>query len=239
MQLGLFAKKKRRRRRGVRLGRPPKGPRSSERHKRRESFAPTDPIHVTCRVEKPVGTLRRRDAYHAVRKAMHVTLGRADFRIVHISLERDHVHLIVEASDKTALASGMQTFQSTAARLLNKAITKARGKLRRGRVFCDRYHPVIITTPTQAHHALAYVLNNWRRHRHDAGSDWNVDYYSSGPSFDGWKELEGANPHELIPDGYKALPVARPETWMLQTGWKRAGPISMFDVPGPSSRARR
>src|SRR5262249_10885656 len=149
----------RKRRRGVKLGRPPKGPRSSERHKRRDDFKPSQPIHVTCRVEQPVGTLRRRDAYHAVRKAMQLMLGKGDFRIVHVSLERDHVHLLIEADDKHALARGMQAFQSTAARLLNKAITKARGRIRRGRVFSDRYHPVIITSPTQAHHSLSYVLN--------------------------------------------------------------------------------
>lgn len=117
--------KRRRRRRGVKLGRPPKGPRSSERHERRLDFKPKHPVHVTCRVERPIGTLRRRDAYHAIRKAMHVTLGATDFRIVHVSLERDHVHLLTEADGKYALARGMQVFQSAAARLLNKAVTKA------------------------------------------------------------------------------------------------------------------
>ena len=33
-----------------------------------------------------------------------------------------------------------------------------------GKVFPDRYHAQIIRTPRQARHALAYVLNNWRKH---------------------------------------------------------------------------
>ena len=237
VQGDLFAPKRRKRRRGVKLGRPPRGPRSSERHKRRLDFRPTQPIHVTCRVEEAVETMRRRDAYHAVRKAMLLTLGSAEFRIVHISLERDHVHLLVEANDKYALARGMQVFQSAAARLLNKAISKARRRLRRGRVFQDRYHPVVITNPTQAHHSLSYVLNNWRRHKRDEGGEtmfWDVDFFSSGPMFDGWKELDGTR--YPLPDGYVPLPVAMPHTWLLAQGWKRAGTISMHGRPGPRAR---
>ena len=38
---------------------------------------------------------------------------------------------------------------------------------RTGKVFQFRYHRVDITTPRQMRCALAYVLNNWRRHRED------------------------------------------------------------------------
>lgn len=33
--------------------------------------------------------------------------------------------------------------------------------------FCDRYHDEVVSTPRQARHALAYVLNNWRKYRED------------------------------------------------------------------------
>ena len=97
-------------------------------------------IHVSLRVAEDVSRLRRRDAYRAIRKAMQVVLGRADFRIVHASIQANHVHLLVEASDKVALARGLQAFQISAAKWLNKAELGHTGRARRGPAFPDRYH---------------------------------------------------------------------------------------------------
>jgi REP element-mobilizing transposase RayT len=54
--------------------------------------------------------LRRRAMYKALRDATITAALREQFRIVHISLQRTHVHLLVEADHKTALARGMQGF---------------------------------------------------------------------------------------------------------------------------------
>src|SRR5215813_7583292 len=78
-------------------GRPKKGFRASERHKKREALSARFPTHVTLRVERDLGGLRQRDAYHAIRTALPSTFRRSDFRICQLSLEQDHVHLIVEA----------------------------------------------------------------------------------------------------------------------------------------------
>ena len=223
-------------------GRPPRGGRSSERHKVRADHQARHPVHVTLRVEDAIGSLRRRQAYHAVRKALYTTLARKDFRIVHISLERDHVHLLVEAEHKTALSSGMQGFEISAARHLNAAASKERGSRRKGRVFADRYHARVITSPRQTRNALAYVLNNWRRHRQDGGMEsmfWDVDYFSSGVSFGGWRELADSPFLPAVPEGYERLSVSRPRTWLLEHGWRRAGTISMHAVPGPTARGTR
>src|SRR5690349_18634323 len=97
-------------------GRPPKNKfRSSERHKIRERFERRKPVHVTLRLVERYGTLRKRDTYFALRKATKAVLGREDFRIVHLSPEKDHVHLVVEADTNAALSSGMQAFQISAA----------------------------------------------------------------------------------------------------------------------------
>ena len=66
-------------------GRPRRGPRRSVPHLRREDFSPNHPLHVTLRVLDDVGRLRRRDAFHAVRKAMLAVATRDDFRVVHLS----------------------------------------------------------------------------------------------------------------------------------------------------------
>src|SRR5262245_52249106 len=179
-QLVLF-RKRGGKRRGA--GRPPKGTRTGSPHKARPVLNPRYPVHVTLRAIAAVGNLRRRNVYQATREATLTTARREDFRIVHLSIQHNHVHLIVEANDKQALTAGMQGFQISAAKHLNAAISKGRpGPRRRGTVFPDRYHAEIITSPTQARHAIAYALNNFRKHGEDQRapmSTWKVDWYSS------------------------------------------------------------
>ena len=216
-------------------GRPPKRDRSSEPHKVRLRFSEPTPVHVTLRVVAPISTLRRPDAYHAVRWSLYAVIGREDFRIVHLSIERDHLHLLVEANDHVALWEGVRAFESSAAQRINRVISLTTGTRRRGQVFADRYHARLIRSPTQARNTLSYVLNNWRRHGLDRGMEtmfWDVDYYSSGPCFEGWTELDDSPFLYQTPD-YPRLSVCRPKTWLLRTGWRQAGPISMRDVPGP------
>src|SRR5690348_3835222 len=92
-------------------GRPPRGPCSSERHETRPELRSYEPVHVVLRTVAEVGYLRRRDVYDAIRAALRVTLPRETFRIVHLSIQGTHVHLLVEADDRQALARGMQGFQ--------------------------------------------------------------------------------------------------------------------------------
>src|SRR5215467_10025105 len=136
-------------------GRPPKGKRAGAPHKERPALNPRYPVHVVLRVVAAVGSLRRRCVYQAIREATITTARREDFRIIHLSIQRTHVHLLVEADGKEALAKGMQGFQISAAKQLNAAISHSRpGPRRRGTVFPDRYHAEIITSPTQARHTM-------------------------------------------------------------------------------------
>src|SRR5438874_2995067 len=122
-QLVLF-RKRGGKRRGA--GRPPKGVRAGAPHKERPFLNPRYPVHVTLRAIAAVGNLRRRCVYKAIREATLTTARREDFRIVHLSIQHNHVHMIVEANDKQALALGMQGFQISAAKHLNAAISKGR-----------------------------------------------------------------------------------------------------------------
>jgi hypothetical protein len=102
-QLVLF-RKRGGKRRGA--GRPPKGARAGSPHKTRPFLHARYPVHVTLRAISAVGRLRRRCVYRAIREATLTTARREDFRIIHLSIQHNHVHLLVEASDKHALASG-------------------------------------------------------------------------------------------------------------------------------------
>src|SRR5262249_34460536 len=142
-------------------------------------------------------------------------------------------HVLCEAEDKYALARGMQGFQISAARHINRAVSRRRREQRRGQVFADRYHAESMSTPRQTRNALSYVLNNWRRHRQDDGAiglfGGRVDPFSSGICFDGWRDAIATWP----PEDYEPPPVSRPQTWLLAEGWRRAKPITAFEVPGP------
>ena len=212
-------------------GRPKRGFRSSERHTARPKVKPTFPMHVTLRIESDID-LRRRDIYDSIRRALATVLGRDDFRIVDVSLQRSHIHLIVEADNNLSLSRGMQAFQIAAASHINKAIT-ARGIPRKGRVFSDRYHVRILRTPLEVRRARLYVLNNWLHHSERDRGDmraWWVDPYSSAASFDGWKEWEGDRLSSL-PAGYEALPVSKPRTWLMRKGWLQHGKLSIDESP--------
>src|SRR3954462_12277149 len=81
-------------------GRKPKGARAGERHEARPAFKRDQALHIVMRVAPEVGSLRRRAMDKALREATITAALREWFRIVHISLQRTHVHLIVEADDK-------------------------------------------------------------------------------------------------------------------------------------------
>jgi REP element-mobilizing transposase RayT len=219
-------------------GRPPKSARAGAPHKERPFLHARYPVHVTLRVVAAVGKLRRRCVYQAIREATLTTARREDFRIVQLSIQHNHIHLLVEADDKRALAAGMQGFQISAAKHLNAAISKGKlGPRRRGTVFPDRYHAEIITSPTQARHALSYVVNNWRKHREDQygpASTWKLDWFSSAITFPGWVEYGDEVFLWRGPPTYDPLMVFQPRTWLLREGWRRSGSISCREVPSKS-----
>ena len=91
-------------------GRKPKGPRAGERHAARPAFKACHPLHVVLRVVPAVGSLRRRAMYKAIREATITAALRERIRIVHVSLQRTHVHLIVEAEHKDSARAGDARF---------------------------------------------------------------------------------------------------------------------------------
>ncbi|CAN5715298.1 hypothetical protein BH11MYX1_BH11MYX1_54450 [soil metagenome] len=246
-QLELKCDKNGQRRGGKRAnaGRPKRGARASERHKRRPRLSAYEPVHVVMRARPEIGSLRTHDVFRAIKEATFtafahdaravakptasaasVKLDRA-FHIVHLSIQRSHIHLIVEASDRMALARGMQAFAISAARHINAAMKRS------GSVFSDRYFPRPLKTPTQVRNCLAYVLNNWKHHHESPSSlrgTWFVDPYSTGSQFDGWKELEGRQ--LIVASGYDGPMRWWPTTWLLREGWRKRGLISTDFVPG-------
>jgi REP element-mobilizing transposase RayT len=179
------------------------------------------PVHIMLRTLAWVPRLRQRDGYEAIRSALlHFVEGSA-FRIVHISIQNNHLHLVVEAANKDALRRGMQSFSIRAARALNREFE------RQGKVFAFRYKAKQIKDATYARNVVSYVLNNWRRHGSDKREEgMPFDRYSSAWAFSGWTGSYGR-----LRDDY-GLPVSQPRTPLLVFDWELRGLIDPFERPG-------
>src|SRR5262245_57299915 len=184
-----------------------------------------EPLHVTVRMRPEVWNLRSRRCFVVLERAFYRCLERRDARFAHFSVQGNHVHMLVEATDAPALARMMQSFCIRSAKGLNKVMGRPRGT-----VFGDRYHSRCLKTSTQTRATLVYVLQNARKHLTELGHvvsrDWIDLYYSSAGHFTGWD-----NPPPSPP---RPPPVAAPETWLLATGWRDrgGGRIRRSEIPG-------
>ncbi len=78
--------------------------------------------HVVLRTRKDVPRLRRGKTYEAIRRALQRTLGETAFRVCHTSIQRNHLHFLIEANDGAALSHGMRSLAIMAARAINRVL---------------------------------------------------------------------------------------------------------------------
>ena len=215
-------------------GRKPGTGRRLVRHRVREAHSSFHPVHVVLRSKfKP---LRSQFVFPTVRQALaKATRARGDFRITQFSVQGDHVHLIVEAGSQAALSRGMQGLAIRIARAVNRLVR------RRGKLWADRFFSRELTSPRVVRNALAYVLNNFRKHR--ATGSARIDPYSSAPYFNGFRGLGDLAPCALPPSAAFPLtprgvapparrvdvPVVAARTWLGHTGWRRARRLCFDD----------
>ena len=87
-------------------------------HRRRPAHASYNPVHVTMRRAKGLPGFRVERLHRLLREAIRTTR-REGFRIVHYSIQSDHLHMLVEADDARALANGMTSFAVRVAMRVN------------------------------------------------------------------------------------------------------------------------
>ena len=190
-------------------GRKPAGARAGVPHQRRPALSSHHPAHVTMRVLPHVWNLRSRRAFRAIGRAFASSKERDGFRLIHFSVQGNHLHLIVEARDAQRLSRGMQGLATWIARRLNQLIG------RRGKVFADRFHAHVLRTPREVARALAYVLGNFAVHasRRDA-SRARVKRPTApqqAAKLDPYSSAGGEGP----------TLTAAPSTWLLRRGWRQ------------------
>ena len=151
------------RRRGA--GRPPKLERAGVSHLPRADFAAKFPLHVTMSMRDVVWNLRSQRSFSRLARAFWAGGDKFGFRLVHYSVQGDHIHLLVEAKGKRALARGMQGLSVRVARSLNRMMG------RRGRVLGDRYYSRVLRTPVEVKNVICYLQRNAQRHYGLRGPD--------------------------------------------------------------------
>ena len=189
--------------------------RPSPPHRPRAPHRARWPVHVTLRAREALPSLRGGKVFAFVRRSLAAS-HKAAFRVVHFSVQSDHVHLVVEGDHPVALVRGLQGLAVRCAKAVNRAVG------RRGSVWSSRYHARALRTPTEARRGLVYVLLNFRKHLRAAPG---VDPRSSGAWFGGWRQARHAS--------RDPSPVVSPRTWLATVGWRRAGgAIALDEHPG-------
>jgi len=195
-------------------------------HVRRPRVPRSCPSHVTLRVRSVTPSLRSRPFLRQLRPSLRKACERGDFRVVHYSVQRNHLHLLVESAGKEALGRGMKAISARVARAAQRAFGLS------GPVLHGRYHLRILRTPREVRAALAYVLLNARKHwreRHATSPPVRLDAASSGRWFEGWRRVPGSS--EPPPETPSSPEVAPSRTWLLSFGWRRHGLIDPAEVP--------
>ncbi len=178
---------------------------------------------MTLRVRQGLPSLRSRGFLKVFRRSLRQACERGEFRVVHYSVQRNHVHLLVESAGKEALGRGMKAVAARLARAANQVFGRS------GPVLHGRYHLRVLRSPREVRNALAYVLLNARKHwrqRHGAAPPVRLDEASSARWFDGWGRQLPVPPLRDPPE------VATPHTWLLAIGWRHHGLVDPAEVPG-------
>jgi len=144
-----------------------------------------------------VGFLRAFSRVRAIEQALREIKHRFGMRVVHYSIQGNHLHLIVEIDDPSMLPRAIQGFAVRLAKTLNRLAARS------GKVFLDRYHAHVLRTRREVRNAVWYVLENFRHHLREDIAPTGADPCSSAA----W----------LGPRFTDDVPIALPRTWLLRS----------------------
>jgi REP element-mobilizing transposase RayT len=148
------------------------------------------------RVAEDVYNLRSQRSLRVIRAALAEGADRFGAGVVQISVQGNHIHMLVEADHHVALGRAMKGLAIRFARGLNRMMGRG-GR----RVFADRYHSRVLRTPTEVRNVIHYLRNNHRHHT------------------DGARRLPGSY---VDPYASASAPqLARPTLWVVRFGWRR------------------
>lgn len=154
-------------------------------------------------MRRGVWNLRSQRCFRPIVDALReVRTRRAGFRVVHFSVQGNHVHLIAEADDRRAMTNGMRALLIRVAKRLNALMDTE------GRLYADRFHERALTSRRAVQTVIRYVLENRARHLAQMGQPLP---FESDPFCSANRTLD-------VPS--VGPPWSRAETWLLRVGWR-------------------
>src|SRR4029079_2948929 len=94
-------------------------------HVARPAFDRHAPVHVTMRAVDEAPHFRSQRAGAILLREIRRASAKG-FRVLHFSIQDNHLHLVAEADDGTALSRGVQRLASRLARLMNLLLSPRR-----------------------------------------------------------------------------------------------------------------
>jgi REP element-mobilizing transposase RayT len=145
-----------------------------------------------------VYNLRSDRSFRVIERALFAAAQRDDARIVHFSVQGNHIHLLVEADDRRALSSAMRSLAIRIGLGMNRLMGSD------GKVIAHRYHAHQLHSPTEVFRALGYVRGNHAHHARRLGRavPTSTDRYSS--------------------DSVHVFAAPAAKTWLLSIGWQKS-----------------
>lgn len=134
-------------------------------HRGREKVSAKTPLHINFKYRTQI---RSKENLRLLKRAI-LNSRKQGLRIVHFSMQSNHIHLIVESVSNGVLTRGMRSL----------TITMAKG-LGKGKVQLERYHLHVLRSVREAKNAVMYVCFN--KQRHEKGTYSVLDDYSSLPA---------------------------------------------------------
>jgi REP element-mobilizing transposase RayT len=128
------------------------------RHISREKISKPSALHLTIKVRENKADIKNK----RILKALHHAIKRArlqNMKVLHYTLEYNHLHILVEVSNNKILHKGMQALGIS----LSKAINKIKNL--KGTVYKHRYHFRKLNSRREMKNALLYIFKNGMKHK--------------------------------------------------------------------------
>jgi REP element-mobilizing transposase RayT len=128
------------------------------RHTERPLITRLSSLHLTVKILRIKANLKNKVVLSILKRSI-LNARKMGLRVIHFSLEYDHVHLLIEAENNIILGKGMQAFGVTFSKALNRM------RKINGAVYKHRYHFRKIVGARQLKNVLNYIFNNGIKHK--------------------------------------------------------------------------
>jgi REP element-mobilizing transposase RayT len=126
------------------------------RHRKREEISRPRPLHLTIKLNR--ADIQNKTVLKILRNAIQRARLRG-LKIIHYSLEHDHVHLFAEGESNLILSKGMQGLGVSLSKRINNAL-----KIK-GQRYKTRYHLRVLKSATEVKNVINYILKNGIKHK--------------------------------------------------------------------------